>query len=42
MDTTQLLKGVLDVAVLSLLEHGDNYGYAIVTQLREAGSRTCR
>jgi len=37
MDSTQLLKGVLDIAVLATLQLGDSYGYAIVTQLREAG-----
>lgn len=37
MDPTQLLKGVLDLAVLATLQRGDSYGYAIVTHLREAG-----
>lgn len=37
MDDSQLLKGVLDLAVLSVLESGDSYGYEIVTRLREAG-----
>ena len=37
MDTTQLLKGVLDLAVLELLHAGDGYGYELVTALREAG-----
>ena len=37
MDPTQLLKGVLDLAVLATLERGDSYGYAIVMKLREAG-----
>ena len=37
MDTTQLLKGVLDLAVLELLREGDGYGYELVTSLREAG-----
>ncbi len=37
MDTTQLLKGVLDLAVLAVLEDGEAYGYDIVRQLREAG-----
>ena len=27
MDTTQLLKGVLDVAVLAAVQHDDGYGY---------------
>jgi PadR family transcriptional regulator PadR len=37
MDTTQLLKGVLDVAVLAALQHEDGYGYDIVRRLRAAG-----
>lgn len=37
MDPTQLLKGVLDVAVLAVIEHEDGYGYDIVRRLREAG-----
>lgn len=37
MDTTQLLKGVLDLAVLAVLEDEDGYGYDIVRRLREAG-----
>lgn len=37
MDSTQLLKGVLDTAVLAVLEHEDGYGYDIVRRLREAG-----
>lgn len=37
MDTTQLLKGVLDVAVLAVVQHEDGYGYDIVRRLREAG-----
>ncbi len=37
MDTTQLLKGVLDVAVLAVLREGDGYGYDIVRRLRESG-----
>jgi len=37
MDTTQLLKGVLDLAVLAVLDDGDGYGYDIVRRLREAG-----
>lgn len=37
MDTTQLLKGVLDLAVLELLRDDDGYGYELVTSLREAG-----
>ena len=37
MDTTQLLKGVLDVAVLAVLRRDDGYGYDVVRRLREAG-----
>lgn len=34
---SQLLKGVLDVAVLAMLERRDSYGYDVVRRLREAG-----
>ncbi len=37
MDTTQLLKGVLDVAVLAAIEQHDGYGYDVVRRLRAAG-----
>jgi PadR family transcriptional regulator PadR len=37
MDSTQLLKGVLDVAVLAVLKEEDGYGYDIVRRLRSAG-----
>lgn len=37
MDSTQLLKGVLDTAVLAVLERGNTYGYDLVRQLRSAG-----
>lgn len=37
MDTTQFLKGVLDLAVLAVVEDADGYGYDIVRRLREAG-----
>lgn len=37
MDTTQLLKGVLDVAVLAAVADEDGYGYDVVRRLREAG-----
>lgn len=37
MDTTQLLKGVLDIAVLAVLRDEDGYGYDVVRRLREAG-----
>jgi PadR family transcriptional regulator PadR len=37
VDTTQLLKGVLDAAVLAVLREDDGYGYDIVRRLRAAG-----
>ena len=37
MDSTQLLKGVLDVAVLAVIETEDGYGYDIVRRLKQAG-----
>lgn len=37
MDTTQLLKGVLDAAVLAVVEDEDGYGYDVVRRLRAAG-----
>jgi len=37
LDSTQLLKGVLDTAVLAVLESEDGYGYDIVRRLRDAG-----
>jgi PadR family transcriptional regulator PadR len=37
VDTTQLLKGVLDLAVLAVLRHEDGYGYDILRRLRSAG-----
>ena len=37
MDTTQLLKGVLDLAVLAVVSDRDDYGYEIVRRLRDAG-----
>jgi PadR family transcriptional regulator, regulatory protein PadR len=37
MDATQLLKGVLDVAVLAVLKTGDGYGYDVLRRLRAAG-----
>ena len=37
MDTTQLLKGVLDMAVLAVIVDDDGYGYDIVRRLRAAG-----
>jgi PadR family transcriptional regulator, regulatory protein PadR len=37
MDTTQLLKGVLDLAVLAVVKERDGYGYDVVRRLRAAG-----
>lgn len=37
MDTTQLLKGVLDLAVLAVVDDEDGYGYDIVRRLRTGG-----
>ncbi len=37
MDSSQLLKGVLDLAVLAVLKGEDGYGYDIVRRLRTAG-----
>ena len=37
MDTTQLLKGVLDLAVLAVVSDRDGYGYDVVRRLRAAG-----
>lgn len=37
MDTTQLLKGVLDVAVLAVVDAADGYGYDVVRRLRAGG-----
>lgn len=37
MDTSQLLKGVLDVAVLAVVAQEDAYGYDVVRRLRAAG-----
>ena len=37
MDTSQLLKGVLDTAVLAVVEADDGYGYDVVRRLRDAG-----
>lgn len=36
MDRAQLLKGVLDLAVLVVLDRDDSYGYEVVRQLHEA------
>ncbi len=37
MDTSQLLKGVLDLAVLAVVNDRDGYGYDVVRRLRTAG-----
>lgn len=37
MDSTQLLKGVLDLTVLAVVEREDAYGYDIVRRLRDGG-----
>jgi PadR family transcriptional regulator len=37
MDTSQLLKGVLDLAVLVVLRDEDGYGYDVLRRLRQAG-----
>ena len=37
MDNTQLVKGVLDLAVLAVVADADGYGYDVVRRLRTAG-----
>jgi PadR family transcriptional regulator PadR len=37
VDTSQVLKGVLDLAVLAVVRDEDGYGYDIVRRLRDAG-----
>ncbi|MFD9733690.1 PadR family transcriptional regulator [Umezawaea sp. NPDC059074] len=37
MDTSQLLKGVLDLAVLAVLRSEDGYGYDVLRRLRAGG-----
>ena len=37
MDATQLVKGVLDLAVLAVVADADGYGYDVVRRLRTAG-----
>jgi PadR family transcriptional regulator, regulatory protein PadR len=37
VDATQLLKGVLDLAVLAVLRAEDGYGYDVLRRLRAAG-----
>jgi DNA-binding PadR family transcriptional regulator len=38
MEGTQLVKGVLDLAVLAVVAREDGYGYDVVRRLRSAGS----
>ena len=37
VDTSQLLKGVLDIAVLAVLAQEDSYGYDVLRRLRDSG-----
>jgi PadR family transcriptional regulator PadR len=37
MEQTQLLKGVLEIAVLAVLGNGETYGYDILSRLEQAG-----
>lgn len=37
MDTSQLLKGVLEPSVLAILDEEDGYGYDVVRRLRSRG-----
>ena len=37
MEISQLLKGVLDLAVLAVLRSADGYGYDVLRRLRQAG-----
>jgi PadR family transcriptional regulator, regulatory protein PadR len=37
LETTQLLKGVLDAVVLAVLADDDGYGYDVVRRIRAAG-----
>ena len=37
LDTSQLLKGVLDIAVLAVVRDEDGYGYDVVRRLRACG-----
>src|SRR5438105_9998508 len=39
VDASQLLKGVLDLAVLAVLAESESYGYEVVRRLRESGLR---
>lgn len=37
MEISQLLKGVLDLAVLAVVRDADGYGYDVLRRLRQAG-----
>jgi PadR family transcriptional regulator PadR len=37
VDQAQLLKGVLDLAVLAVIARGETYGYEILSTLEQAG-----
>ena len=37
MDNAQLLKGILEGCVLSIIERGETYGYEIIGNLQKAG-----
>lgn len=37
MDASQLVKGVLDIAVLAVVRDEDGYGYDVVRRLRASG-----
>jgi PadR family transcriptional regulator PadR len=37
MEQAQLLKGVLEIAVLAVLDNGETYGYDILSRLEGAG-----
>lgn len=37
MDQAQLLKGVLELAVLAVISKGETYGYEILSTLEDAG-----
>lgn len=37
MDDTQLLKGILDGCILSIISEGETYGYEILSRLEQEG-----
>ena len=37
MEEAQLLKGILEGCVLSIISHGETYGYEILSQLEQNG-----